>query len=96
MPADGGEAVQVTPNQGRAALEAADGRSLLPCGLAHVAGVAPPRVGGEPKKVLDGVVWFNLCLVGNGAYYIDRLGAKRGFSIWTLPPPVHDRGPQPR
>ena len=33
-----------------------------------------PTSGGEPVKVLDGVLWFNLWVLEKGAYYIDRLG----------------------
>jgi dipeptidyl aminopeptidase/acylaminoacyl peptidase len=72
MPAEGGEATQVTPNQGTQAFEAPDG-SLYYLEATIVSPVwrLPPG-GGEPVKVLDGVLWFNFCLVGNGAYYIDR------------------------
>ena len=34
-----------------------------------------PTSGGGPVKVLDGVVWFNFCLVEKGAYYVDRFGS---------------------
>jgi hypothetical protein len=34
------------------------------------------RSRGAPVKVLDGIVWFNFCLVEKGAYYIDRLGGE--------------------
>jgi Tol biopolymer transport system component len=72
MPADGGEAVQVTPNQGTQAIEAPDGSLYyLTASIVSPVWRLPPGVG-EPTKVLDGVVWFNFCLVGNGAYYIDR------------------------
>ena len=72
MPAGGGDAIQVTPNQGTQVFEAPDG-SLYYLAASIVSPVwrLPPG-GGEPVKVLDGVVWFNFCLVGNGAYYIDR------------------------
>ncbi len=72
MPVDGGDAIQVTPNQGTQAFEAPDG-SLYYLAASIVSPVwrLPPS-GGEPNKVLDGVVWFNFVLVGNGAYYIDR------------------------
>ena len=35
-----------------------------------------PTSGGEPVKVLDGVVWFNLYLVEKGAYYIDEINGE--------------------
>ncbi len=77
MPADGGDAVQITPNQGRAAAESADGSNLY---YHAVSIVAPlwrlPMPTGDPVKVLDGVEWFNFCLLDKGAYYIDRFGGE--------------------
>jgi hypothetical protein len=61
MPAAGGDAVQVTPNQGGGgAVESPDGRQLY----YHQSSVVSPlwrlpTSGGEPVKALDGVVWFN-------------------------------------
>jgi Tol biopolymer transport system component len=74
MPAAGGDAVQVTPNQGGGgAVESPDGGSIY----YHTSAVVSPlwrlpTSGGEPVKALDGVVWFNWWLFGNGVYYIDR------------------------
>ena len=77
MAATGGDAVQVTPNQGGAVFESPDGGNIY---YATVSVVSPvwrlPTSGGEPVKVLDGVVWFNFCLVEKGAYYIDRFGSE--------------------
>jgi Tol biopolymer transport system component len=78
MPADGGEAVQVTPNQGGGgAVESPDGSSIY----YHMSSVVSPLwrlpiSGGEPVKALDGVVWFNWWLFGNGVYYIDQFGGE--------------------
>ncbi|MCI0603024.1 serine/threonine-protein kinase [bacterium] len=73
MPANGGDAIQVTPNQGRGAMESADGKNLY---YHAVSVVAPlfrlPTTGGRPIKVLDGIIWYNYCLVKNGIYYIDQ------------------------
>ena len=68
--------MQVTPNQGTQTVEAADGSIYY-----FTASVVSPvwrlsASGGEPVKVLDGILWFNFCLVENGAYYIDRLGGE--------------------
>lgn len=75
MPATGGDAQQVTPNQGARAFESIDGRNLF---YPMFSTVSPlwrlPTRGGEPVKVLDGIVWFNFWLLEDGAYYIDRLG----------------------
>jgi serine/threonine protein kinase len=77
MPAAGGEAVKVTPNQGGGAFESQDGSSIY----YHMSSVVSPLwrlpiSGGEPVKALDGVVWFNWWLFGNGVYYIDQLGGE--------------------
>jgi len=74
MPAEGGDAIQVTPNQGGGgAVESADGKSIYYNTVAVVGSVwRKPLSGGDPVKVIDGVVWFNWWLMPNGAYYIDR------------------------
>jgi serine/threonine protein kinase len=74
MPVGGGNAVQVTPNQGGGgAIESPDGSIYYN----SVSVVSPvwrlPASGGEPIKVVDGVIWFNYSLIDNGMYYIDRL-----------------------
>ncbi len=78
MPAAGGDAVQVTPNQGGGgAVESPDGSSIYYNTVAVVSSVwRLPISGGQPVKVIDGVVWFNWWLFENGAYYIDRLGGE--------------------
>ena len=77
MPAAGGDAVQVTPNQGSGAFESRDGRDLY---YLEFSIVSPawrlPTSGGEPVKILDGVVWFNFFPVERGAYYFDRPGSE--------------------
>ena len=77
MPAAGGDAVQVTPNEGFIAIEALDSSSVY---YATTSVVSPlwrmPTSGGEPVKVLEGVLWWNFWLLEKGVYYIDRLGAE--------------------
>ena len=77
IPAAGGDAVQVTPNQGSGAFESPDGSNIY---YLEFSVVSPawrlPTSGGEPVKVLDGVVWFNFWLLEKGAYYIDRPGGE--------------------
>jgi Tol biopolymer transport system component len=76
MPADGGEAVMVATNQSGLAFESLDGSNLYYLTPSIVSPVYRlPTAGGEPVKVLDGVVWFNFCLLKDGAYYIDRVGS---------------------
>jgi Tol biopolymer transport system component len=76
-PVEGGDAVQVTPNQGSGAIESPDGRNLYYLAFSVASPVwRLPTSGGEPVKVLDGVVWFNFCLVEKGAYYIDQPGGE--------------------
>jgi serine/threonine protein kinase len=78
MPVAGGDAVRVTPNQGGGgAVESPDGGSIY----YHMSSVLSPlwrlpTSGGEPVKALDGVVWFNWWLFGNGVYYIDRFSGE--------------------
>ncbi len=85
MPANGGDAVQVTPNQGRAAVESSDGSHLY---YHAVSVLAPlwrmPMSTGDPVKVLDGVEWFNFCLLDKGAYYIDRFGGETRLQYLDL------------
>jgi serine/threonine protein kinase len=73
MSKDGGEAVPVTPNQGGGgAVEVADG-SIYYNTVSTVGSLwRLPASGGQPAKVLDGIVWFNWCLIEKGIYYIDR------------------------
>ena len=74
MPAAGGDAVQVTPNHGGGgAIESPDGSSIYYHTVSVVSSVwRMPTAGGDPVKVLDGVVWFNYSLLDKGAYYIDQ------------------------
>jgi serine/threonine protein kinase len=74
MPAEGGDAVQLTPNQGRAAAESADGYLYYHEVSLHAPLWRMPVAGGPPEKVLDGVGWFNFCLLDGGAYYMTRFG----------------------
>lgn len=77
IPAAGGDAVQVTPNQGTQAFETADGGTIYYLTASVVSPVwRLPTTGGEPVKVLDGVLWFNFCLLEKGAYYIDQLAGE--------------------
>jgi Tol biopolymer transport system component len=74
MPAAGGDAVQVTPNQATQVLENSDRSNIYYLTASIVSAVwRMPISGGEPVKLLDGVVWFNFCVLEKGAYYIDRL-----------------------
>jgi serine/threonine protein kinase len=85
MPAAGGDAVQVTPNHGNQALEVADGSSIYYLTASVVSPLwRMPTSGGEAVKVLDGVIWFNFCLVEKGAYYIDRLGGETRLQYLNL------------
>jgi Tol biopolymer transport system component len=73
MPASGGDAVQVTQTPSGRALMSPDGRDLF---FNPVSIEAPvfrmPAAGGEPVKILDGMIWFNFHPLDKGAYYIDR------------------------
>jgi eukaryotic-like serine/threonine-protein kinase len=72
----GGDAVQVTPNQGSSVFESPDG-SLYYLAFSIVSPVwRLPMSGGDPVKVLEGVVCFNFTVLEKGAYYINRVGAE--------------------
>jgi hypothetical protein len=73
MSAAGGDAVQITPHQSGRTFESPDGSSLYYITLSVVSPLwRLPISGGEPVKVIDGVVWFNFSLLERGAYYIDK------------------------
>jgi Tol biopolymer transport system component/DNA-binding winged helix-turn-helix (wHTH) protein len=80
MPADGGDAVQVTTSPAVASVESRDGRDLFYVERANATSALwrLPLAGGSPVKVLDGVVLSNFDVVDAGVYYIDRLGAAGG------------------
>jgi Tol biopolymer transport system component len=86
MPVDGGDAVQVTTTQGGGgAVESADGNSLYYNTVAVVGSVwRQPRSGGQPSKILDGIVWFNWFLFDKGIYYIDRSGPETRLQYLNL------------
>jgi len=74
MPASGGDAIQVTNNEGFAPFESPDG-----CYVYYIQTMnAPsplwrfPTSGGAPEKVLDGVVLGAFAVLDRGIYYIDR------------------------
>ena len=74
MLASGEDAVQVTRNVGVAALEAPDGANVYYT-QTPVEASALWRLstsGGEPVKVLDGVVMRAFVVLERGIYYIDR------------------------
>ena len=77
MPVAGEDAVLVTPSDAFVAFETLDGSSLY---YASPSNVSPlwrmPTSGGEPVKVLDGLLWWNFWLLDKGAYYIDNLGTE--------------------
>jgi hypothetical protein len=77
MRVDGGEAVQVSPNNGNNAWESGDGSNIYYQAFSILSPLwRLPASGGDPVKVLDGIVWFNYCLVEKGAYYIDQAGGE--------------------
>jgi serine/threonine protein kinase len=71
----GGEPVQVTYDGGQVAFESMDGKWLY---YTQTVGPAPavlwriPTTGGQPIKVLDGVIERAFTAVEEGIYYIDR------------------------
>ena len=111
MPAVGGNAVQVTGNAGAVAIESHDGRDLYYVSAADRPASLwrQPLAGGDPIKLLDGIVLGNFDVVEGGIYYIDRVSGEAGVHFTDRPSgetrlqvrricdrPVDDRGVQPR
>ena len=75
MPATGGDAVRVTPNQGGGGSFEAPNGSIYYNSVSSVSSVwRMPPGSGAPVKVIEGVVWFSYQVLDKGIYYIDRLG----------------------
>jgi Tol biopolymer transport system component len=84
LPANGGEAVQVTRNGGRLALESVDGKYLYYTkGGALASDLASlwmtPRPGGQEVQILDGLAgWNSFEVVGEGIYFLRNSGGSGG------------------
>ena len=74
----GGEPVQITKRGGWYGVESPDRQSLYYTGIDAVNGVLwrVPLGGGEPVRVLDGLIWWGFVLVDSGIYYFDRPAAQ--------------------
>ena len=72
MPADGGEAIQLTSDGGYAPLESPDGKFLYYTkSLLHTTLWRVPLDGGQAAKVLEGLsAYFNLAIVDKGIYFV--------------------------
>lgn len=85
MPAAGGDAVQVSPNQGVRSFESADGSLYyITVDVEGSSFWRLPAGGGGPVKLLDGLIWFNADLVGDGVYYIDRAAEEARLQYFDL------------
>jgi len=96
-PAGGGESLQVTKNGGFAAIESADGESLLYTNRidkAPMTGADPPYIpmalwkiqvsGEEESRVLPSVVRRAFTPISNGIYFIPAPGSDGKYSIHFL------------
>jgi len=73
VPVTGGEAVQLTHNAGLRALESADGAYIYYIQTAMWSALwRVSTSGGQPVKVLDGVIRWSFAVVNKGIYYIDQ------------------------
>jgi hypothetical protein len=74
IPASGGKAVQVTNSVGYTPLESPDGAYLYYVQSVFTPGPlwCMPVSGGDPVKVVEGVVLGNFVVLEKGIYYIDR------------------------
>jgi len=86
MPADGGEAIQLTRDGGYAPLESPDGRFLYYTkDLWHTSLWKVPLAGGQTTKVLEGLsAYINLAIVEKGIYFVPVHDAASGYSIQFL------------
>jgi Tol biopolymer transport system component/serine/threonine protein kinase len=83
MPAEGGQAVQVTQHGGMAAVESSDGKFIYYAKLSDPGIWRMPVQGGEENLVLKQLVpafWGNWTMVDKGIYFVD-LNAKRNPTI---------------
>ena len=81
VPSSGGAAIRVTGTGGYAAQESPDGASLY-----YVEAIDRPSplwrmpvTGGEPARVLDGILLGNYAVVSSGVYHIDRPAGEGGI-----------------
>jgi len=87
MPASGGEAFPFTRNGGWVALESLDGAYVY---YTESPGTKPsamwrvPTSGGQPIKVLDGVVMRAFDVLEKGIYYIDRPSAEARLQFFDF------------
>jgi Tol biopolymer transport system component len=84
-PVSGGEAIQVTNNDGEVALESPDGAYIY-----YMQTIDRPSAlwrfkvsGGSAVKVLDGVVSGNFVVLNRGIYYMEQPSVRHAFSILT-------------
>jgi serine/threonine protein kinase len=87
IPASGGNALPITEDVGRRALESLDRAYLyyvqsldIPSPLWRI-----PASGGVRLKVLEGVVLANFVVLAGGIYYIDRPSGERGVHYFDRP-----------
>jgi eukaryotic-like serine/threonine-protein kinase len=85
IPADGGEAIQVTWDGGFAPLESADGKFLYHTkALEDTSLWRTPVEGGQATKVLEGLSnYLNLAIVDEGIYFVPQQGIP-SYSIQFL------------
>jgi hypothetical protein len=82
----GGEAIQVTHNTGFAAFESPDGAYVY---YTQTAGAPSalwriPASGGQPVKVLEGVVQLDFTVFDKGIYYIDQPSGEARLQFYDL------------
>ena len=86
MPADGGEAIQLTRDGGYAPLESPDGKFLYYTKYLFATSLwRVPLGGGEAVKVLEGLSnYINLAIVDKGIYFVPQQNAHSLSSIQFL------------
>jgi dipeptidyl aminopeptidase/acylaminoacyl peptidase len=98
IPASGGNADQLTIAGGFRPIESVDGHVYYTQSAGLIAPLwCMPTSGGEPEKVLDGVISSAFAVVDKGIYYVDRYAAETRLQFFRLRDrKIFDRRSQPR
>jgi serine/threonine protein kinase/Tol biopolymer transport system component len=87
IPDTGGDAVQITQDVGQVALEAPDGQSIF---YTQTSGPEPSvlwrlsTTGGQPVKMLDGVIMRGFVVIERGIYYLDTSGGETRLQFYDF------------
>ena len=88
IPVQGGDAIQVTKDGGWSSFESPDGAFLYYIPVAAIGAPTPlwrmPTAGGEPEKILDGVLNSCFAVIETGIYYIHDIAGEARLEFYDL------------